>query len=167
MTTSADPVIRPALAGDEIAIADIYNWYIANTVITFEEEPLGSQDMAARIFTDDDTCPWIVIELDGEVSGYAYAARWKPRSAYRNSRETSVYLRRDATGKGLGRRLYQHLINELRQTPIHLLIAGIALPNAASVALHESLGFSAVGQFGEVGRKFDKWVDVGYWQMQL
>ena len=167
MTSSADPVIRPAIAGDEHAIVAIYNWYITNTVITFEEVPLKAGEMAQRFSSGDNTCPWFVAELDGEVLGYAYATQWKTRAAYRNSRETSVYLHRDAIGKGLGKLLYQHLINELRKTPIHLLIAGIALPNEASVALHESLGFAAVGQFGEVGRKFDNWVDVGYWQMQL
>ena len=167
MNTSPNPVLRAAAIEDAAAITAIYNWYIANTVITFEEALLDREAMAARIQTDDKTCPWFVVEVDGLVLGYAYATLWKTRAAYRNSRETSVYLHRDAVGKGLGRLLYTHLVNELRQTPIHLLIAGIAQPNEASIALHESLGFTRVGQFAEVGRKFDKWVDVAYWQMIL
>lgn len=167
MNDFTNPIVRPVSAGDELAISAIYNWYIANTVVTFEEDILSAETMAGRIQTDDDTCPWCVVEVEGRVLGYAYATPWKPRSAYRKSRETSVYLHRDAAGKRLGTLLYKHLINELRQTPIHLLIAGIALPNAASVALHEALGFTPVGQFQEVGWKFGKWVNVGYWQMQL
>lgn len=160
-------VIRTVVAGDEHVIAEIYNWYIANTVITFEEQEISTQEMAARIQIDDETCPWFVVEVDNKILGYAYATLWKARTAYRSTRETSIYLHRDAAGRGLGKLLYKHLINELRQTPIHLLISGIALPNIGSVALHESLGFSRVGQFGEVGRKFGKWVDVGYWQLNL
>lgn len=160
-------VIRAFAAGDEDEIVAIYNWYITNTVITFEEQPISAEDMAARIQAGDETCPWFVVEVDNRVLGYAYATLWKPRSAYRSSRETSIYLHRAAIGKGLGKLLYKHLINELRKAPIHLLIGGIALPNAGSVALHESLGFTPVGKFCEVGKKFGKWVDVAYWQLDL
>ncbi len=159
--------IRAVLPSDAIAIAAIYNWYIANTVITFEECAVSSDTMAERMESIEPATPWYVIEEEDEVLGYAYAAPWKARTAYRNSRETSVYLHRDAGGRGLGTLLYKHLINEMRQTPIHLLIAGIALPNPASIALHEALGFTPVGRFNEVGRKFDRWVDVGYWQLAL
>ena len=165
--SGSSTVVRAFAAGDEGEIVAIYNWYIANTVITFEEQVISVDEMAARIQTDDETCPWFVIEVDNKILGYAYATLWKTRAAYRNSRETSIYLHRDAGGKGLGRLLYKHLINELRPTPIHLLISGIALPNAGSVALHESLGFTPVGKFCEVGRKFGNWVDVGYWQLNL
>lgn len=167
ISSQSSAVIRAVVAGDEHAIAEIYNWYIAHTVITFEEQEIGAQEMAARIQIDDKTCPWFVVEVDNKILGYAYATLWKTRAAYRNTRETSIYLHRDAAGRGLGKLLYEHLINELRQTPIHLLIGGIALPNVGSVALHESLGFTRVGQFGEVGRKFGNWVDVGYWQLNL
>jgi len=166
-TSEASPIVRSFAVGDEASIAAIYNWYIENTVVTFEEQAVSAQEMAARILTNDETCPWFVIEVNDEILGYAYATLWKTRAAYRNSRETSIYLHRDAAGKGLGKLLYQRLINELRQTPIHLLIGGIAQPNTASVALHESLGFTPVGQLCEVGRKFGRWVDVGYWQLNL
>lgn len=170
MKESGAHAIRAFQPGDEVALADIYNWYIANTVITFEEEAVSAENMAERTRSEEagiPHTPWFVVEEDNEVLGYAYAAQWKARTAYRSSRETSVYLRHDVAGRGLGSMLYSHLINEMRKTPIHLLIAGIALPNAVSIALHESMGFTAAGKFTEVGRKFDRWVDVGYWQLAL
>lgn len=166
-STDVEPTIRAANRGDEHAVVELYNWYIANTVITFEEQPLDADAMAERMFNGDASCPWFVLEIEGVLLGYAYAGMWKSRAAYRSSRETSIYLHRDAAGKGYGSLLYRHLLNEMRKTTVHLLIAGIALPNSASVALHESLGFKPVGQFNEVGRKFGQWVDVGYWQLAL
>lgn len=160
-------MIRPARLEDSGAIADIYNWYIEHTIITFEETPLTAADIAARMTLTEPHCPWLVLELDGVVRGYAYAGIWKARSAYRHSRETTIYLHRDYGGAGHGRILYQSLIDELRQGPIHVLIGGIALPNPASVGLHEHLGFKQVGGFTEVGKKFGNYIDVGYWQLTL
>lgn len=160
-------MIRAATSSDAPAIAAIYNWYIAQSVCTFEEEQLSDEQIGQRIASADADKPWIVLEEEGAVLGYAYASIWKARAAYDRSREVTVYLRRDATGSGRGRQLYQHLIDELRNKPIHSLIASIALPNASSVALHESLGFTKAGQFSEVGFKFGKFVDVGYWQLIL
>ena len=105
------------------------------------------------------------MEDEGQVVGYAYASRWKSRCAYRYSVETTVYLSSAATGKGFGSLLYEHLIAELRQRSIHSLIGGIALPNNASVSLHEKLGFEKVAHFKEVGWKFNQWIDVGYWEL--
>ena len=147
--------IRTALLDDSPKIADIYNWYIENTTITFEEELITAGDMAQRIAVKDQTRPWFVLEDDGKLLGYAYAARWKDRSAYDLARETSIYLEPNSYGEGLGKKLYTHLIDALRDTEIHTLIAGIALPNQASIALHENLGFQKVGEFEEVGKKFD------------
>ncbi len=159
--------IRTVSAADAAAIASIYNWYIANSSCTFEEAPLSAEEMRQRIDLADGDKPWLVLEEEGELLGYAYATIWKARAAYNRSREVTVYLRNDATGTGRGRQLYEHLIDELRERPIHSLIASIALPNASSVALHESLGFTKVGQFSEVGYKFGEFVDVGYWQLIL
>ena len=164
MTHSA---IRAVNSADAAAIAAIYNWYIAHSCCTFEEEPLSDEQMLQRINLAEADKPWVVLEEGGELLGYAYATLWKPRAAYNRSREVTVYLHRDATGSGRGRLLYQHLIDELRQKPIHSLIASIALPNAGSVALHESLGFAKAGEFSEVGYKFGEFVDVGYWQLIL
>lgn len=159
--------LRAAKLADAQSIASIYNWYIANSCCTFEEEPLGEAEMRERIGMAEADKPWLVLEEEGVLRGYAYASIWKDRAAYKRSREATIYLHRDATGSGRGRLLYQHLIDELRQEPIHSLIASIALPNASSVALHESLGFTKAGQFSEVGYKFGKFVDVGYWQLIL
>lgn len=160
-------MIRAATSQDAEAIAAIYNWYIENTVITFEEIAITSAQMASRIASENDHCPWIIMEEAGQILGYAYVDLWGARPGYRLSRETTVYLHKDAAGAGRGLALYQYLIDKLRETPIHVLIAGIALPNAASVALHEKLGFQKVAHFQEVGRKFEKTIDVGYWQLQL
>ena len=121
--------------------------------------------MTQRIHETISSLPWIVIEDEGQVVGYAYASRWKSRCAYRYSVETTVYLSNAATGKGFGSLLYEHLIAELRQRSIHSLIGGIALPNAASVSLHEKFGFEKVAHFKEVGWKFNQWIDVGYWEL--
>ncbi len=104
---------------------------------------------------------------DGRVAGYAYASRWNLRSAYRHTVECTAYLAPDATGRGLGTRLYEELFARLRSLDVHAVIAVIALPNPASVALHERFGLRQAGLFREVGRKFGAWVDVGYWQATL
>ncbi|MFI5399256.1 MAG: arsinothricin resistance N-acetyltransferase ArsN1 family B [Candidatus Binatia bacterium] len=161
-------MIRTATASDADAIARIYNYYISNTIITFEEEPISSADMASRLAeVTAASLPWIVVEQDGEVFGYAYATKWHGRCAYRFSVESTIYLAPAATGKGFGTKLYERLISILREGPTHVVIGGIALPNAASVALHEKLGFEKVAHFREVGFKFEKWIDVGYWQRTL
>ncbi len=165
----SDPTytIRQATLQDGMAIARIYNWYIENSTITFEEQAVAGGDMAQRIVVADKTRPWLVMEEAGKIVGFACAARWKLRSAYRYARETSVYVDRDYIGQGRGVALYERLINELRQTKIHVLIAGIALPNDKSITLHEKLGFKKVGELQEVGYKFEKFLDVGYWQLML
>lgn len=161
-------MIRSATAADAEAIAAIYNPFILDTAVTFEEQPVTGDDIAARIAECQELkLPWLVIEQDREVQGYAYATRWKGRSAFRYSVETTIYLAPHATGRGTGRRLYGELIRKLQSRGIHAAIGGIALPNAASVALHERLGFRKVGHFSEVGHKFGRWIDVGYWQLTL
>jgi phosphinothricin acetyltransferase len=104
---------------------------------------------------------------DGSVIGYAYATRWRARPAYRHAVESTVYLDPAAAGQGLGARLYRQLLKQLQAGGLHTVIAGIAQPNERSVALHERLGFRKVAHFAQVGRKFDRWVDVAYWQLLL
>lgn len=163
-----EAIIRPVTLGDAVAIALIYNPYIADTTISFEERPVDEHIMINRMRdVEAQGLPWLVLEQDGEILGYAYASRWKIRSAYRHSVETSIYFARHARGQGLGATLYQALLATLQGLDIHLAIAGIALPNPASIGLHERLGFRAVGIFKEVGFKFEQWVDVGYWQKAL
>ena len=111
--------------------------------------------------------PWFVWEENGRVLGYAYAGKWKSRCAYRYSVESSIYLAKEATGRGLGTKLYVALIDALHTKGIHSIIGGIALPNPASIGISEKLGFQKIGHFKEVGWKFEQWIDVGYWEMIL
>lgn len=161
-------MIRTATVNDAAAIAGIYNHYVLNTIVTFEEQALQVHEMAGRIATTlESNLPWLVFEQSGQILGYTYASKWKSRCSYRFSLETTVYLEKDATGRGLGKGLYAALIDTLRPTQMHALIGGIALPNPASVALHEKLGFVKIGQFREVGWKLSQWIDVGYWELML
>ena len=160
--------IRAATAADGLVLARIYNHYITNTIVTFEEAPLSADDMAARVTeTNAANLPWLVAEEPSGVVGYAYASRWKGRCAYRYSVEVTVYLDETAVGQGRGTLLYTALFNALRRSGCHVAIGGIALPNAASVALHEKFSMQKVAHFSEVGFKFGCWVDVGYWQLTM
>ena len=161
-------IVRPVSEADAEAIARIYNHYVQNSVITFEEEPVSAQDMAARIAEARGfSLPWLVAEIGNAVVGYAYARKWRPRSAYRYSVETTIYLERGYEGRGIGKTLYSKLLPILRERGMHVAIGGVALPNEASVALHEKLGFEKVATFRQVGFKHDRWVDVAYWQLVL
>jgi phosphinothricin acetyltransferase len=115
----------------------------------------------------DVNLPWLVIEENDSLVGYAYATPWKARSAYRFSVEATVYLSPTQQGKGLGTLLYQALFSALKQQSIHAIMGGITLPNPASIALHEKLGMTKVAHFQQVGFKFDQWLDTGYWQLTL
>lgn len=166
--TDAVPSIRAIVDADCEDVARIYNHYIRDTIVTFEEDAVTSDVMRARVReVAARGFPWLVAERAGHVLGYAYATPWKQRSAYRFSVESTVYLAADSTGQRLGSLLYAELIRLLQQSEVHAVVGGISLPNAASVALHEKLGFRKVGHFREVGRKFDRWIDVGYWQLTL
>jgi phosphinothricin acetyltransferase len=160
-------MIRPCAAADAETVASIYNHYVRETVVTFEEAPLSAPDMERRI--DDVTArfPWLVWEENSVVVGYAYGSPWKQRSAYRFSVETTIYMAPSHTGRGIGTALYRSLLADVRALRFHCAVGCIALPNPASIALHENLGFEEIGRFREVGRKFDRWVDVGYWELIL
>jgi phosphinothricin acetyltransferase len=160
--------VRSANERDAARIVPIYNYYIADTCITFETEPVAIEDMAQRIReTLDRQLPWLVAEESGKICGYAYASKWKGRCAYRYSVEATIYLDAGCTGRGLGIELYTALIAAIKAASMRSVIGGIALPNDASIRLHERLGFKKVGHFEKVGFKHEQWVDVGYWQLQL
>ena len=163
MTTP--PLIRPATEDDAAAIAAIYNHYVLETIITFEEDAVADAEMAARIRETIPSLPWLVLTENGEVTGYAYASKWKSRCAYRYSAESTIYLRSDLTRRGSGQLLYAELLRQLRQRGVHSVIGGVALPNPGSQRLHEKMGFKKVAHFEQVGRKFDQWIDVGYWEL--
>jgi L-amino acid N-acyltransferase YncA len=160
--------IRAAAPADAAAIAVIYNHYVTQTVVTFEEQVVSAAEIARRIEdVRSASLPWLVAEQASRVLGYAYAAKWRARSAYRFSAEVTVYLAPRDAGRGIGSSLYAELFRILRAHGIHAVIGGIALPNEASVALHEKFGMRKIAHFHEVGFKFDRWVDVGYWQCTL
>lgn len=161
-------MIRQANTADAAAIVAIYNHYVLNTSVTFEEEAVSTEQMVERIAqVKADGLPWLVLEQSGEVLGYVYATKWRVRSAYRFSVESTVYVKEGVTAKGLGSQLYQQLLADLKALGLHLVIGGITLPNKQSVALHEKFGFEKCGHFQQVGFKFEQWRDVGYWQKLL
>jgi L-amino acid N-acyltransferase YncA len=163
-----DVKLRKVEFTDAQQIANIYNYYIENTVITFEEQLVSAREIESRIEKIETSGHvWLVAETDSHIVGYAYSAAWRDRSAYRFASEVSVYLSNNSQGKGLGSLLYQTLFEQLKSTEIKILIGGITLPNEASVALHEKFGMEKVAHFREVGFKFDQWLDVGYWQVKL
>jgi len=150
------------------SIVDIYNHYVLNTVVSFEESIVTTQEMMSRVEEIQAVgLPWLVVEENSQVLGFAYASKWKGRCAYRRSAETTIYLDRNTVGRGRGSALYGALILQLRELDYHTAIGGIALPNAASVALHQRIGFKQVALFQQVGFKHNRWVDVGYWQLML
>jgi phosphinothricin acetyltransferase len=160
-------MIRQVNIADAAAIAEIYNYYVTHTTVTFEEEPVSVEIMTERIQEIVEKYPWLVIEENGVVVGYAYAGPWKSRCAYRYSVEVSVYLGKESKGKGYGSLLYSRLLELLRPLKLHGIIGGIALPNDACTALHQKFGFERVAHFKEVGYKFDQWIDVVYYEKLL
>lgn len=160
-------MIRSVKISDASDIAAIYNHYVETSTITFEENPVSNDEMVRRIQEVSEKLAWYVFESDGRVLGYAYATPWRARSAYRFSVETTVYVCPEHPRKGIGSALYKTLIDDLRKRNIRVILGGIAQPNEASVLLHESLGFERVAYLKDVGYKFEKWVDVGYWQLRI
>ena len=157
--------IRTAVSADAAALTSIYNHYILNSVITFEEAVIATSEMSRRI--EDITqagLPWLVAQRAGEIIGYAYAGPWRSRSAFRFTVESTVYMASGIVGTGTGTALYQALLAQLDADGKHCVVGAISLPNAGSVKLHERLGFRKVAHFEQVGYKFDRWIDVGFWQ---
>lgn len=161
-------MIRHVTSLDAPVLARIYNYYVLHTHATFEEIPISSIDMAMRIEKVlKNHLPWLVLEDNGQILGFARAVKWRERSAYRYSVESSIYLTGTHINQGLGTLLYSALIDQLRTLGVHAVMAGIAQPNPASVALHEKVGYKKVAHFFEVGWKFNRWIDVGYWELLL
>lgn len=157
----ADPV------RDAAACAAIYAPHVDSAPTSFEERPPNTAEMGARIQRVSATHPWLVAAAGGEPVGYAYACRYMERPAYRWAASVSVYVAEGQRGQGLGTRLYEALLERLRRQRFQIACAGITLPNQPSVALHERLGFTAVGVSRRVGWKAGAWRDVGWWQLEL
>jgi phosphinothricin acetyltransferase len=160
-------VVRDASAVDAAACAAIYAPYVTGTAITFETEPPSADEMAARIETALRSYAWLVLEEQGRVVGYAYGGRFHARPAYRWAAEVSVYLEPGRRRSGGGRALYEALLARLRERGFRLAIAGMTLPNEASVGLHEALGFAPVGTYRRIGYKLGAWHDVAWMQCRL
>jgi L-amino acid N-acyltransferase YncA len=160
-------LIRMVSEDDSHKICEIYNHYVENTCISFEETPVSIKEMDTRIASIVSAYPYLVYEMNGEVLGYAYANRWKERSAYRFTAEVTVYIDKDHVGKGIGHQLLEELMTRVRRSNIHVLMAVIAIPNEKSIQLHERFGFKKAGYFTGVGYKNNRWIDVGYWELIL
>ena len=160
-------MIRLATIADAPQFAAIYAPYCSDSVISFEEVAPSADEMAGRIAATLVRFPWLVFEEAGDIRGYAYAGRHRDRAAYRWSTDVSAYVRVDWHHRGIGRALYTRLFEILVRLGYYNAFAGITLPNAASVGLHESMGFVPVGVYRRVGYKFGTWHDTGWWQLEL
>lgn len=158
--------IRTATTADAARVAGVYNWYVANTLITFEVDPVSPEEMAQRIAAVLAAHDWLLLERGSELLGYAYAGRYHARAAYRFATESTIYLRHGLGGQGLGTLLYGELVRRIFARGYRHLIGGIALPNDASVRLHEKLGFVKVGHVKRIGFKLGRWIDVAHWQLE-
>jgi phosphinothricin acetyltransferase len=154
-------------AKDAAACAAIYLPFVTESATSFDEDPPTADYFAHKIEELSATHPFLVATEDAEVIGYAYASEYRTRVAYRWSAEVSVYIHADHRGKGVGRALYNSLLDLMRRQGFRSAVAGITVPNEASIALHESCGFEMVGVFRRIGFKLGEWRDVAFLQLQL
>ncbi len=162
---SAD--IRPATPTDAARCAEIYAPYVTDSWVSFELHPPDALEMARRIENFGASHGWLIAEVEGKIAGYAYGSPHRMREAYATSADVAVYLDAAFARAGVGRRLYGALFPLLKHRNVHAIFAGIALPNEASVGLHEAMGFTPIGIYREVGWKMGGWRDVGWWQRLL
>jgi phosphinothricin acetyltransferase len=166
----ATHAIRPATVDDLQALTDIYNHYVVNTPVTFDLRPLTLDERRAWFDDHKMSGPHrLLVATNGEGAcvGYASTSRWRPKAAYDTTVEASVYCHPAAVGQGCGTALYTALFQLLRGQDVRTIVAGISLPNPASISLHERFGFRPVGVFHAVGRKFDRYWDVAWFERPL
>jgi phosphinothricin acetyltransferase len=164
------PTIRDATLDDLPALTDIYNYYIVNTPITFDlqpYEPYGRRAWFEEHAPNGRHRLLVAQGENGQLLGYASSSRWRPKAAYDTTVESSVYCRHGATGKGLGSQLYAALFGAIAGQDVHRIVAGATMPNPASIALHERCGFTRVGEFAEVGRKFERYWNVAWFERPM
>jgi L-amino acid N-acyltransferase YncA len=164
---SSDLMIRTAAETDAERLAEIYNWYVLNATATFETAAVTSAEMQRRIQERLARHDWIIGEVNQQTVGYAYYGHFRTRAAYAHTVESTVYLSKECTGKGFGKSLYAAVIDSAKRKGFREMIGVIALPNPASIRLHRASGFSEAGVLRRVGRKFDRDVDIGIWQLSL
>lgn len=160
-------LIRPVQPADFTPIAALTNHYIEHTTIHFGYEPVTLEELRAAWEKGRERYPYFIAEIDGAFAGYAKAGVWRERAAYQWTAEAGIYVEQRFQGRGVGTRLYRALIDECRRCGFHTLVAGVTLPNDASVKLHEAVGFVRVGTFRRVGWKRNTWCDVGWFEMPL
>ena len=159
--------LRWATTDDGDALAAVYGPAVTDSVASFELDPPDGAEMARRVSATMPAHPWLVLERDGAVVGFAYAHRFHGRAAYDWSAETSIYVHPDRWRSGAGRALYAALLAIMREQGLCRAVAGISLPNPGSVGLHEAFGFRPVGVYHRIGWKFGAWHDVGHWELDL
>ncbi|GAA4235927.1 GNAT family N-acetyltransferase [Postechiella marina] len=160
-------MIRDFNKKDIKQLLDIYNYYVLNSIVTFDIEPLSLSTFTEKVTRINNDYPFIVFEEDNQVLGYAYGSKWRPKPAYKQTVESTVYVKNGVHGKQIGTKLYQELLRLFKQEDYHVVLGGLTLPNNASVKLHQKFGFEQVAHFKAVGRKFDTWLDVAFWQLKL
>ncbi|OEK08878.1 phosphinothricin acetyltransferase [Flavivirga aquatica] len=160
-------MIRSVSIGDTQALLDIYNYYVLNTVVTFDVEPLTLEMFQDKLKRISFEYPFIVYEENNEIFGFAYGSRFRPKPAYNHTVESTVYVKHMAHGKQIGTKLYTELIRQLKKTDVNTILGVLTIPNDISVRLHEKFGFVQVAELKEVGLKFGAWQDIGIWQLKL
>jgi phosphinothricin acetyltransferase len=163
-------LFRPAILDDLPALTDIYNHYVVNTTITFDLRPFAPAER--RAWFDEHATTGrhrliVAADSDGALLGYATTSRWRPKAAYDTTVEASVYCRSNSLGRGCGSGLYEALFESIAAEDVHRIVAGVSLPNPASIRLHQRFGFRPVGVFPGVGRKFNKYWDVAWFERPL
>lgn len=159
--------IRQAKISDAKSIVEIYNWYVVNTTITFETDPISIKDMEMRIKEKLEKYGWLVAEINDVIIGYAYYGSFRPRAAYQHSVESTIYLSPEFKGKGLGAGLYEKLIDSAKDKRFREILAVIALPNPESISFHKKMGFEEIGVMKKIGFKFGNYLDVSFIQKSL
>lgn len=160
-------MIRKFELKDTSQIVEIYNYYVLNTIITFDKVSFSVEEYASKIKNISAKFPCIIFEEENEILGYAYASSWRAKPSYNQTVESTVYVKNGIHGKKIGSLLYTELLKQLKELDYHSIIGGISLPNDPSIKFHENFGFEKVAHFKEVGKKFGKWVDVGFWQLNF
>lgn len=160
-------MIRQIKLSDVEKILPIYNFHVENTIVTFDIIPLTFEQYYDKVKRISDEFPFLVFEEDDIILGFAYASKWRPKPAYNQTVETTIYTHHDAQGKQIGTKLYTELLKQLKGKNYRVAIGGISLPNDQSVKFHEKFGFEKVAHFSKVGQKFDQWIDVAFWQLNI
>ncbi len=160
-------MIRKVQIEDAKQLLEIYNYYVENSIVTFDIEPLSLHGFIEKMVSINEVYPFLIYEENGEILGYAYGSRWRPKLAYKHTVESTVYVKHSVHGKQIGTQLYTELLRLFKEQKFHLVLGALTLPNEASIKLHEKFGFRQVTHFNEVGFKFNTWHDVGFWQIKL